>query len=112
MKTSPDTSTTEVLALLTLPDLASLSERQVRGQGCVWCAATLANGTAVDLGPRSTQRAGSEVQWFPRGCPACTALAAHRVLLDHATACEQCADEASKCEAGRGLYRLIRENRR
>ncbi|WP_158939613.1 hypothetical protein [Streptomyces sp. NRRL S-87] len=52
-----------------IPPLAQLSEQQVRGQCCVWCAVRLSNGTAHDLGPRYVRRGGLRIRWFPRSCP-------------------------------------------
>lgn len=112
MSTQPDTSTdtgsSEVLALLPLPSLDGLSEQQVRGKACLWCGVTLAAETAVDLGPRVTKRAGSEVRWFPRGCRKDTARQAMTALYDHAPQCEQCVDRPEGCETGAGLRRLTR----
>ncbi|MCP3820042.1 hypothetical protein NLX86_18675 [Streptomyces sp. A3M-1-3] len=53
-----------------LPAVAELSERQIRGTACVYCAVALDNATAVDLTPRWFRRAGQRVRWFPRACPA------------------------------------------
>jgi len=52
-----------------LPRLSELTEDQIRGMACVRCGVTLDNGTAIDLGPRPTVRAGQRVSWFPRACP-------------------------------------------
>lgn len=103
---------TAVVELLVLPPLAGLSEHQVRGMTCVWDGVALATGTAVDLGAQTTSRAGQPLQWFPRACPACITDRGRRALYAHAPFCEQCVDEADKCETGRGLYRLMREARR
>lgn len=106
------TEETTALELLELPALDTLTERQVRGQTCVWDAAQLHGRAAVDLGEHETKRAGSPVRWFPRGCPRCVADAALRALHAHAPSCEQCVDDAPLCEIGMGLLRLIREHRR
>jgi hypothetical protein len=53
----------------------------------VWNGALLTPGMVFDLSPRTTMRAGEPL-------------------------CEQRNDEASECDTGRGLYRLIREARR
>jgi hypothetical protein len=103
---------TEVLALLDLPPINSLSQDQVRGYTCVWDGIALTPSTAVDLGPRKFKRVGEPVSWFPRGCRSCTGTAAYRALLDHGPLCEQCVDNADHCQVGRGLRRLIREGRR
>ncbi|MER5184492.1 hypothetical protein ABT009_40305 [Streptomyces sp. NPDC002896] len=51
--------------------MKGLSEQQVRGTACVWCAVTLNNGTAVDLGPQAVRRLDGRIFWFPRACPTC-----------------------------------------
>lgn len=114
MSAQPDTShgTDPVLALLALPALDGLSEQQVRGQACVWDGVILSAETAVDLGPRRKRRLDGEYDWFPRGCKACTGTEAYRALLDHASSCEQCIVEASRCEVGRDLWRLVRDGHR
>ncbi|MET7452550.1 hypothetical protein ABZT03_11750 [Streptomyces sp. NPDC005574] len=112
MSTQPDTSATasssEVLALLPLPSLDGLSEQQVRGKACVWCCITLPTGLAVDLGPRTTKRAGSEVRWFPRSCRQDTARQAMAALFDHAPGCAVCSGQPEGCATGAGLRRLTR----
>ena len=45
-------NTVEAAALLPLPDMARMSDAQVRGAACAWCAVVLAPATAVDLGLR------------------------------------------------------------
>ncbi|MFE9879782.1 hypothetical protein [Streptomyces sp. NPDC005784] len=112
MAPTTSASTAEALAVLQLPNLAALTEQQMSGQACAWDAVPLSGVPAVDLGTQTTTRAGHPARWFPRGCPPCVAKEAYRALLDHASVCEQCADEAARCELGRGLYRLMRENRR
>lgn len=52
-----------------LPAMSELSEQQVRGSACVYCAVRLDNGDAVDLGERHVTRAGQPIRWFPRACP-------------------------------------------
>src|SRR3712207_7822727 len=49
---------------------------------------------SVDLGEQKSP-AGS---WFPRACQRCAAAWAHRGLFEHAPMCEQCTDDASRCE--------------
>lgn len=97
---------------LELPALATLTEQQVRGQACVWDAVPLSGVPAVDLGEQTASRAGRRVRWFPRACRSCLGGKAYRALLDHGSKCEQCVDDASRCEAGLGLQRLVREARR
>ena len=106
----------EVLALVPLPDVEEMTDDQTRGRTCVWGGEQLHGGTAIDLGERLEPMAGSSslngVRLFLRGCPACTHQQAHRALLDHASACEQCVDDATQCDIGRGLNRLMRQARR
>ncbi|GAA5048296.1 hypothetical protein [Streptomyces similanensis] len=112
----------DVLKVLGLPDLDTVSADQSRGATCVWCQVRLVGATAVDLGERMGLPAGEEadlfepekelVRWYPRACPKCTADRAHKGLFAHTPACEQCVDGASLCPAGRILYRLVREGRR
>lgn len=112
-ETRTNQASTSVLDLLTIPGIAGLSEHQVRGMACVWDGISLTSATAVDLGVHSASRAGEPVSWNPRACRGCVASQAHRALLTHATTCTACAREetAGACEAGRGLYRLVREYR-
>ncbi|MFB8041384.1 hypothetical protein ACFC8F_08845 [Streptomyces hydrogenans] len=51
-----------------LPRFGTLTQRQQRGQDCVWCGVTLVAGHVVDLGPRRYRRADWLTQWFPRAC--------------------------------------------
>lgn len=97
---------------LEVPALATLTEQQVRGQACVWDGAPLFGVPAFDLGEHTTMRAGQPVRWFPRACRSCLGGQAYRALLDHGSKCEQCVDDVSRCEAGLGLQRLVREARR
>lgn len=48
-----------------LPRFGTLTQRQQRGQDCVWCGVTLVAGHVVDLGPRRYRRADWLTQWFP-----------------------------------------------
>ena len=61
----------EAIALLLLPEWADLSEQQVRGRACVWCAVTLHNGSAVDLGSRRIRVLDGHLNTFPRACRTC-----------------------------------------
>ncbi|MCW7945149.1 hypothetical protein AAW14_24835 [Streptomyces hygroscopicus] len=94
--------------LLVLPDLATLSEEQVRGITCVWDGVALRAGAAVDLGPRTAGRAGADVQWFPRGCRHCAGQRAYHALFDHASECEHCLKQPTGCAIGDELRRLAR----
>ncbi|MFQ6142643.1 hypothetical protein ACLMNJ_06135 [Streptomyces seoulensis] len=112
----------DVLVVLVLPELATVTTDQSRGADCVWCTTRLTGDVAVDLGERMGLPAGEEadlfepekglVRWYPRACPKCTADRAHKGLFAHTPACEQCVDEAALCPVGRVLYRLVREGRR
>lgn len=102
----------EAIALLPLPDWIDLSDHQVRGAACVWCASPLASGAVVDLGARRIKASDGTISVFPRACRRCVATHAHRTLHAHAPTCESCVDNAAECETGRALYRLVRENRR
>ena len=99
------------LALLPLPDPTSLSEPRLRGSVCVWgCGATLTGGAAVDLGERTSDAHGTVARWFPRACRRCTADAAYAELKAHIGACEQCVDDASRCDTGSNLNRVMRRH--
>ncbi|OON81945.1 hypothetical protein [Streptomyces tsukubensis] len=54
-----------------LPRLSELSERQIRGAACVWCAADLVAGQDVDLGEQRCLWLSYKASWFPRACPHC-----------------------------------------
>jgi hypothetical protein len=109
---SASTTTFDTLALLALPDFNTLSEQQVRGIACVWDGIVLTAATAVDLGPREVKRLDEKRLWYPRACHRCTHEAAYKVLIGHASSCEQCIEDSSQCETGRALLRLMREHRR
>jgi hypothetical protein len=110
------TALDEALALLALPDLDGLTDGQTRGAICVWGRDEdrLTPETAVDLGEHLSPLRGStsQMRWFPRACNACTGEAAFRALHEHAPTCEQCVDDASRCEIGRALWRLVRDGHR
>lgn len=97
---------------LKLPKPGSLSEQQVRGRACVWCAVALSNATAHDLGMRTMRRLDSEFAWFPRSCRPCADIAAYKALLDHSENCLQCYDNQARCAEGSALRRTLREARR
>jgi hypothetical protein len=108
----PSAEAIEAAAMLPLPAPEDMSESQVRGAACVWCAVTLSTSAAIDLGERRINLLGSSVSWFPRGCHPCTAEQVYPVLLNHGQSCEQCVDDAPQCEIGSTLWRLVREARR
>lgn len=95
-----------------LPDPDGLSEPQVCGRACVWCAVALSNPTAVDLGERAVDAHGSSTHWFPRGCRPCVLLYVYRAQLDHTQSCEQCADDPALCNIGTVLRQVLKELRR
>lgn len=108
--TSGDTTTSsDALALLSIPGYDGLSRAQQRGAECVWCAVVLTPATAVQLGARTFS---GPYQWFPRGCKLDVVVYAMRALHTHAGKCEQCVDDAGLCDTGIGLRRLMREGRR
>ena len=100
------TRTQQPITLIELPSVGGLSAHQISGKACVWCAATLTNGAAIDLGQRTLHHV--HAQWFPRACTLCIQAAPK----NHAQMCEQCTDGAAQCDTGRALHRLARENRR
>ncbi|MEU8539667.1 hypothetical protein AB0C52_06625 [Streptomyces sp. NPDC048717] len=59
---------THELAAVELPRIGTLTQRQQRGQDCVWCGVTLSAGAVVDLGPRRLRIGDWTPQWFPRAC--------------------------------------------
>ncbi|WP_371528362.1 hypothetical protein OG302_22230 [Streptomyces sp. NBC_01283] len=96
-----------------LPDVSTLSETQVRGRACVWCAVALNNSTAIDLGVRAIEaHGGSSAHWFPRSCRHCSIAHAYRALLDHTEACEECNSTPSRCTEGAALQLSLRMLRR
>lgn len=92
--------------------MGTLTQAQVRGAACVWCAVMLRTTTAIDLGPREAEFHGSVARWFPRGCRSCTLQSTYLALLEHAQSCDQCEDNPARCEAGRRLRRAVKEARR
>lgn len=50
-----------------LPPVEGLSERQLSGSACVWCAAPLGCASGVDLGTRPYPDM-PYAAWFPRRC--------------------------------------------
>ncbi len=103
---------TDVLALLPLPDPASLPEPLLRGSECVWaCDTRLTGATAVDLGERMDIDRGI-ARWFPRACRTCAGVKAHDALAAHAPYCELCIENAADCSTGRALTWLVQDGRR
>lgn len=92
-------STTNAVALLALPPIRTLTEDQVRGKTCVWDGILLARGAAVDLGTRTTMRAGAQVRWFPRACQRCAHEKLRRLRDLHTRTCATCSP-TSLCQDG------------
>jgi hypothetical protein len=105
------TPSVQLLEVLPHPEFNSWSEQQVRGKACLWCAVTLDNATAVDLGQRRVRRLDGHVTVFPRGCVPCVRDTAHARLFDHVNECEQCVDDFTQCEPARILRRLTLKGR-
>lgn len=83
----------QALALLALPGIGELTERQVRGATCVWDATEepLTDEAAVDLGPRRAKRLDGHYDWHPRGCPRHVGQAALLALANHCmSGCPTC----------------------
>jgi len=99
-------NTVEAAALLLLPDMARMSDAQVRGAACAWCAVILAPATAVDLGPRRIRLLDRHITVRPRGCRTCVAEHLPAVQEGHIGTCEQCVDNPAGCETSRGLRHL------
>lgn len=99
-------NTVEAAALLPLPDMARMSDAQVRGAACAWCAVILAPATAVDLGPRRIRLLDRHITVRPRGCRTCVVARMPAVLENHAGMCEQCVDDVAVCETARALRHL------
>lgn len=114
MSSDQPSKTVDALAILTIPRLHAITERQVRGIACVWDAIPLTPAIAVDLGARKATRAGATVTWYPRACRSCVASAAATQRAMHALTCEPCrgGDETGWCDKGRALSGLLREHQR
>jgi len=115
MGSDTPTSTVDMLALLTLPDLNGLKDEQTRGATCIWCTddTRLTAEAAVDLGEHISPLDGRSpgMRWYPRAHRRCVQTTALAALHDHAPLCEQCVDDASACKTGLTLRRLMREYR-
>src|SRR3990172_7419985 len=93
-------------ALLPLPRKAPLSDPQVRGAACAWCAVILAPATAVSLGERCIRLLDRSITVRPRGCRTCTGERVQAALERHAAMCESCVDSPTGCETASSLRRL------
>lgn len=97
------------LELLPLPNARRLSDGQLRGALCAWCATTLTGATARDLG----ERPGPDgITIFPRGCGDCVHREAVRVSSLHTRTCRRCIKNTEACPDRRALRDLALEGRR
>ncbi|MFE6962211.1 hypothetical protein [Streptomyces sp. NPDC057696] len=94
------------------PDTEALTEPQIRGRDCVWCAVTLGAGSAIDLGERVASFRGTVARWFPCGCRPCAMRHVYPAQLNHTQTCEQCADDPALCAHGTWLRLVMRQTRR
>ncbi|MFE6195579.1 putative ATP-grasp-modified RiPP [Streptomyces sp. NPDC057838] len=108
MRSETTSTGVSTLALLPLPNVSSLSQRQTEGTICVWCGAGLVPYTARDLGPRPGP---GETQIFPRGCGKCVRKKASDVYKLHVSHCEACLRNES-CPHRTGLRILASDSRR
>jgi hypothetical protein len=99
----------EVLAVLVLPALDSLSDTRARGATCVWCPARLTPDTAYDLGDRPHPAGGRA---FPRGCRRCVQQAILAAYSAHSRDCVRCEADPTTCTLRRALRRTALEARR
>ncbi|MFE4778223.1 hypothetical protein [Streptomyces sp. NPDC056713] len=105
-------ATTGDLTAGELPPITTLTQAQVRGAACVWCAVMLRTTTAIDLGPREAESHGTVARWFPRGCQLCVIRHVYPAQLDHTQNCEQCTDDPALCAHGTWLRLVMRRARR
>lgn len=87
--------------MLPMPRLRDLSEAQVQGKQCVWCAGL----STFDLGSRLSTLNGGLHPWRPRGCAACTRSEARRVFRNHIRSCARC-NPTRYCVDAQALYAL------
>lgn len=99
-------NTVEAATLLPLPDMARMSDPQVRGAACAWCAVILAPATAVDLGPRPIRLLDRHITVRLRGCRVCVAEQLPATQQAHVAGCEQCVDNPAGCDTARALRHL------
>jgi hypothetical protein len=87
-----------------LPDIQELTEAQVCGRACVWCAVVLCNSVAVDLGARDVTAHGLITRWFPRGCRSCAYTRLFDEFKKHLKGCTQCSTSLPWCTQGQRLF--------
>ncbi|MCX3064187.1 hypothetical protein [Streptomyces beihaiensis] len=92
-----------------IPLVNTMTEAQLRGHRCVWCANPLDPARCVDLGERIAE---DGYRCFPRACPFCTAVMVHAQLVEHSALCEQCVDDGTLCAETAELRRALRDGRR
>ncbi len=86
-----------------LPD-PCLATAQVCGRACVWCAVTVNNGEAVDLGEREVTAHGSVTRWFPRSCRPCAYTHLSEASQRHRKECKVCSTRLPWCRTGQALF--------
>ncbi|MCX3062229.1 hypothetical protein [Streptomyces beihaiensis] len=86
-----------------------LTEAQLRGHRCVWCANPLDPDRCIDLGERIAE---DGYRCFPRACTICTVAMVHAQLVEHSATCEQCVDDGTLCAETAELRRTLRDGRR
>lgn len=94
----------DLVPLLGVPELATLTPDQAAGRACVWGGRRLRLDTAVDLG----EALHDGVLVFLQSCGTCVAERAYLALGTHSIGCESCHDREhwQDCPIGGGLHRL------
>lgn len=93
--------------MLPTPKAHTLTDHQINGITCVWCAKQLGNN-GVKLGPRLRVANGGIHRWKPRGCKPCTGQQAARVYTVHVKACARCSHR-DYCPDSHALHALALE---
>ncbi|QQC89819.1 hypothetical protein [Streptomyces alfalfae] len=96
-------SETKDRAAVPLPDVQELTQPQVCGRACVWCAVALDNTTAIDLGAREVDAHGSVTRWFPRCCGPCGRRHFRDAFTAHRAGCSTCS-AIPWCITGKRLF--------
>ncbi|MEU6768107.1 hypothetical protein ABZ916_37095 [Streptomyces sp. NPDC046853] len=89
-----------------------MSVAQTCGRACVWCAATLATESAVELGSRTTHRFDTDFTWFRRSCRSCAVGRAYLALLDHTQKCGRCSGNPARCQEAHILRQWLKKAKR
>ncbi|WP_406157008.1 hypothetical protein [Streptomyces canus] len=87
--------------MLPMPKAARLSEAQLGGRHCPWCAGP----PKVSLGARLSVAGGGLLRWKPRACEECTQKEAGRVYNLHIRTCARCTPLV-RCADARALHAL------